>query len=546
MLFHGCINTTLFQIIKSKQLAMSAEASSTKNSVELSTDKVSIRPGVSILSILQHIEYDPWYAIAEFVDNAIDSYQKHRGNLVEVEGSSYVLEVKVEFDDIDKRIVVRDNAAGIHQSDYARAFRAAEIPPDNSGLSEFGMGMKSAACWFSNLWSVRSKALGEPMEKTVSFDLNRIFYDNLEELDIVAKPAKPDSHYTVIELTNINKMPIKKTKGKIKDHLASIYRDFIRKGTMKLFVDNHLVEYTEPTILTAPFPYDSQTEPIVWRKPIDFEIDKGKLFVKGFVALRGTMSNSETGFALFRRGRVIEGSGDQGFKPKEIMGETGSPEYKRIFGELHLEGFDVNFTKKGIKWDENMDIFLDLLKYELSQPSFPLLKQARDYRVKPTKADMIKAAETVLSSTVNEFQKNAQPAIESIREDVNIAPSDHGGLTKTDQVAHRQFEMDFNNMKWLVEIELCYDEDIVDWLELGSHLLKNKLTNKNVRQVGIRMNMNHPFLLHFAGTDKSKLEPILRIAATIGLAEEAAREAGVTMAGTIRRNINKLLSAVSN
>ena len=36
----------------------------------------------------------------------------------------------------------------------------AAIPPDRSGLSEFGMGMKSAACWFAPRWSVRTKALG--------------------------------------------------------------------------------------------------------------------------------------------------------------------------------------------------------------------------------------------------------------------------------------------------------------------------------------------------------------------------------------------------
>ena len=40
-------------------------------------DKVSIRPGISILSILKHIQYDPWFALAEFVDNAIDSYLKN-------------------------------------------------------------------------------------------------------------------------------------------------------------------------------------------------------------------------------------------------------------------------------------------------------------------------------------------------------------------------------------------------------------------------------------------------------------------------------------
>ncbi|MFZ6644054.1 hypothetical protein ACO0LL_30380, partial [Undibacterium sp. TC4M20W] len=34
----------------------------------------------------------------------------------------------------------------------------------------------------------------------------------------------------------------------------------------------------------------------------------------------------------------------------------------RIFGELHIEGFDVSHTKDGFRWEEYEDEFLDLLK----------------------------------------------------------------------------------------------------------------------------------------------------------------------------------------
>ena len=506
---------------------------------------VSIRPGVSILSILKHIEYDPWFALAEFVDNAIDSYTKYEKQLKKVEGEDLQLEVRIELNDIDKKITIRDNAAGIHHGDYSRAFRAAEIPPDNSGLSEFGIGKKSAACWFSDNWNVRSTALGENVEKTVSFDLNKIFYDKIEELEVKSKDQKENIHYTIVELNEINKMPIKKTKGKIKEHLASIYRHFTRNGTLKLFLDNELLIFKDPIILTAPFPHDSKSLPIYWRKEIDFEIDKGKMFVKGFVGILEKMETGKNGFALFRRGRVIEGSGEDGFTPKEIMGQTGSPEWKRIFGELHLEGFNVTFTKKGIKWDENMDVFLDVLKSDLNHPDFPLLKQARNYTKNPTKSEMKQSAEAVVKATVEDMKKNVQPAIDQIRS-TPVSSNEINNLTKTDDVTNREFEIEFNDTNWLVSIELCYDEDITDFIEIGSHVLKNKTTNKTLRQVGVRMSLNHPFVIHFAGADKSKLEPILRIAAAIGLAEEAAREAGVKQAGTVRMNLNKLLTTLVN
>ena len=75
--------------------------------------------------------------------------------------------------------------------------------------------------------------------------------------------------------------------------------------------------------------------------------------------------------------------------------------------------------------------------------------------------------------------------------------------------------------------------------------MKSKSAAKTLRQVGVRMSLNHPFVIHFAGADKNKLEPILRIAAAIGLAEETAREVGVKQAGIVRMNLNKLLTSIS-
>jgi len=254
------------------------------------------------------------------------------------------------------------------------------------------------------------------------------------------------------------------------------------------------------------------------------------------------MSNTDSGFALFRRGRVVEGSADEGFKPKKIMGDVGSPEYKRIFGELHLEGFEVSFTKRGIKWDENMDVFLDALKDDLTHSSFPLIKQAREYRAKPTRDEIQKVSDAVVKNTVNDLEKT-EGTISQLR---TTPPEDENtDLSQTVDISTKDFEFDFLDTKWLVSIQLAYDKAINDWIEVGDHLITQHIEDKNIRQIGVRMSLSHPFVEHFAGTDKSRLEPILRIAAALGLAEVSAREAGVKQAATIRRNLNKLLSSIS-
>lgn len=191
--------------------------------------RINIRPEVSILSVLRHLNYKPWFALAEFVDNSIQSFLTNRQALQAIDGDRTQLRVDIVLEpDARGRIIIRDNAAGISETDYARAFKPAEVPPDRSGLSEFGMGLKSAACWLALHWSVRTSALGEALERTVSFDVADIVQNRIEELDIGTRPAGRAAHYTELILDGLHNTPQGRTIGKIKEHLASIYRVFLR------------------------------------------------------------------------------------------------------------------------------------------------------------------------------------------------------------------------------------------------------------------------------------------------------------------------------
>ncbi len=506
-------------------------------------EKVSIRPQVTVLSVLKFLEYETWFALAEFVDNAIDSFIKNENSIRAIEGSDFKLMVSIEINETENKITIRDNAAGINQIDYPRAFRAAEIPPDNSGLSEFGMGMKSAACWFADNWCVTSTALGETVEKKVRFEMQKIFSDKLEELEVESTFCNKSYHYTTIELFNVNRMPRRRGIGKVKDHLSSIYRDFIRKGILVLKVDGDELSYSEPKILNVPKYDDPKGEVILWKKSIDFPIEKG-LSVKGFVAIREKASTSEAGFALFRRGRVIEGSFDDGFRPDFIFGAPNSYRYQRVFGELHLEGFDVNFTKKGIQWDENLDAFLRLLKDDISNKAFPLLQQAEQYRVRASEKEY-KSAQKALDETVADLEKNTSYAVTNmVNSAALVAEPDQPELRKTEKTLHREFEIRFNKENWKISIELSYDPSLKELIEVGDNFIKNKDEVGPTRQIGIRLSLTHPFMIEFVGTDTNKIEPILRIAAAFGLSEVIAKRAKIV--GDVRRNFNELISSLSN
>ena len=83
------------------------------------------------------------------------------------------------------------------------------------------------------------------------------------------------------------------------------------------------------------------------------------------------------------------------------------------------------------------------------------------------------------------------------------------------------------------------DPAIGDWVSVSDRPAAREVGQER-RCICVRLSLAHPFMDRFGGTDAASIEPLLRLAAAIGLAETAARDAGVPMAGTFRRNINEL------
>jgi len=515
---------------------------------QASTTTVNIRPEVSILSVFPHLNYRPWFALAEFVDNSIQSYMSSRNQLEKVEGNDFKLVVSIEFSPLENgKIIIRDNAGGIHTNDYQRAFKTAAIPADRSGLSEFGVGMKSAACWFAKYWSVRTNALGEELERFVELDVDKIVREAIEELESIEVPAQTNRHGTEITLRDLHSIPQGRTIGKIKEHLASIYRGFIHEGLLDLRFNDERLIYTQPPILNARYHRLEVGDPVHWRKDIELDFGSG-LRVYGFAALREIASTSAAGFALFRRGRLIQGSQDEGYRPEQIFKKSNSFTYQRLFGELHVEGFEVTHTKDGIKWAEHEEIFLEFLKQQLDDWPLPLLDQAEGYRARLKADDLTKGARSALDSTADAIQRNVPAVVDKqLRSPTSDNPPPKGLLTAT-LATERIIEFLVRGTKWRVTVQLTTDPNVSDWLSIADQPpMERDNDGTLVRQLGIRVSLLHPFMDRFSGPEPEKIEPILRIAAALALAEITAREGGVTKAGVIRLFVNDLLrNALSN
>lgn len=371
-------------------------------------EKIETRPEASILTVLQHLNYEPWFALAEYVDNSVQSFLSNKHQL----NNQDTLDVQISINRASKEILIVDNAAGINDEDLQRACQAASVPPDRSGLHEFGMGMKSASFWFAKKWSLITKSHKEDCIKTIEFDLDRIS-EGETQIDVQRLPSPTANHGTTIHLKDVVELCHGQTLGKIRKHLADIYRPMLLEKTLRLKIgpenEEQLLEARPHDNLFAP-PYKKarrveNKEDRLWSKDISIEMPCGKK-ASGRAGIFKTGS-SIAGISLYRRGRAVLGTGDTKWTPKEIYKFERSFVRQRLWVELNVDGFQVSHTKDGIKWaNEEEANFINALKEELEKEPLNLISQCEQYRARKDKpkaqseseADLTRAEEEAIQT----------------------------------------------------------------------------------------------------------------------------------------------------
>lgn len=500
--------------------------------------RIPIRPQVGVFSVFEAVDYKAWFALAEFVDNSIQSRIDgvHSGRL-EPNGG---LRIEIEVGGgADAFIRIKDNAGGIAADRFENAFEVGSPPPDASGLSVYGIGMKSAAAWFAHKFRLRTTCPGEETGRQVYFDFAAIVRQGIEELEIDDFATERDEHWTEVLLTEL-KHPIQSsTHAKVRDHLTSIYRNYIRDGLVVLSYRGEELKYEDPEVLTAPFFRDSASEPVTWRKDIAFDLSTGES-VRGFAAIRRTGKASGSGFSLYRRGRVITGLDDDPWRPTEIFGYGNSYRSQRLFGELHLTNVKVAYSKNGFVWQASQEELIDRLREALDADPLPLLKQAEGHRAREPENRQRQAAKNALSGTADAIGAAVQRELhERVTDDPQETASAIEMPEAQGEIEHRELEVTFAGQRWCLRIELVDDEG-ADWLVLGDSGAPGPDAS-TARRVGIRLNINTAFMRRFGGTDASDMEAILRLGGAIALAVIAAREQGVRYADYLLVHVNKLL-----
>lgn len=518
---------------------------------------INIRPTSGVYATYKRLSYQPWTAIAEFVDNSTQSYFDHREDLLALDGFSK-LRIDINYENAingNDVLTIIDSAFGMEWEEFERAIVLDKTPENTDGRNEFGMGLKTAACWFGRKWSVISTQLGSEYGYSASVDVDKLQRDKDEEIEADVFEAAPDEHYTIIRIERLNKkLTASRTIGKVKELLSSIYRQDLRNGEVIITYNGTELAHKDPAIYEEELG-DGSVEK--WHTNVNFSIihEGQELSVKGYIAIRIPASLRDAGFTLIRRGRVIVGGPEKNYRPNELFGDPNSYAYQRLFGELHMDNWPVTQAKDDFDW--HTDGLEEQFIEKLSEYSKPFKAKAEQIRVRQRVETNDVIRQTVeglqragviqeASSSPVESDSPPLPSGESNPPETEYAPPestnpeaqpvesavDTGLIISGPTTYEIPFEYMGSSYVFYVEFETA--SPLSPWVTLNS---------PNDGKYIIRVNMKHPFFKPFID-NKDFTVLMTKLVIAMVLSEVEAMKIsfdGRIEAGAIRNKMNKIL-----
>lgn len=309
-------------------------------------DNIEIKVGIEVILSYKRLSYSPWYALAEFVDNSTQAYFNNEAQLSsQLKKDGQRLTVEINYSKANNEITISDNSIGMSGEELRNALLIGVPPENDSGRSKYGLGLKTAACWFGNLWTIETKKLGETKAYKVTVDVNKIAKDKDFFLPTEEIASSEEIHYTKIQINDLNRQYHGKTLRKIKEYLSSLYRFDFENINLLLKWQGDDISWQG---FEGRFYVTQDGRP--YKKSLSFTIGDNKK-VTGWVGVLAKGSRKDAGFSIVQNNRVIRGW-PSAYKPPTIFGDDGTNDLvnQRLVGELYMDGFAVSHTKDSILW----------------------------------------------------------------------------------------------------------------------------------------------------------------------------------------------------
>ena len=326
--------------------------------------RINIRPDSSVYGTFRRISYRPWSAIAEFLDNSTQNYFEHREDIGRLTKRRPALVIDIIHDPRSKMLTIVDDANGMNWEELERAIQLNRPPANTAGRSEFGMGLKMAACWFGSRWKIVTKRLGESIEYDAQVDVNRLEIDKPDAIVVKPRMGLDESeHYTRIEIEDLHRTFRGRALSSIRENIASMYRRDIDSGEITIRWNGTPFEWERDPVFEETAPDGTRTR---WEKAIHFSVDGYSVDGKVWIRMPGEARRA--GMHLFRRDRLVVGGPGEGYKPTEIFGAPNTFHSQRLVGELNLDKWPVTQTKDAFDWAGELENgFVDELRKAVSE-----------------------------------------------------------------------------------------------------------------------------------------------------------------------------------
>ena len=262
---------------------------------------------------------------------------------------------------------------------------------------------------------------------------HKLLQNNETKINVSSEEEAEKDHYTKITIEDSLRMASKKYyQETVIPHLAETFIKFKDFLLIDVIYDNKNLPkkwhkgrgrqkdkpYFEPSeVLVCPV-CDSKGETIdkkniTWKRKIDLSY-KGHQVKVDFRIMKIGSYVKNPGIRLFRNRRVIAGTIVKPNLPETLIGTINKYGRQRLYGELDLSTFDVDFMKT--KFIDNLDPLYQKIKKELQEYKF--IDQVNNYRAKKDKQESKKETEPKIHKPEEESIIKRKPSGEESRKKI--------------------------------------------------------------------------------------------------------------------------------
>lgn len=421
--------------------------------------KEDVSVGSGIIVSYQRMPQKLERVFAEFIDNSTQSFYEHKDELYKVTKQT-VCKVWITWN--NSEIIIEDNAYGMNHDDFKRALRLNMPKQEYSekSRSQYGMGLKIAAAYLGDWYSIESSQLYS-IEKYFSIiDIDDWKTNNPTEIDNQISDTQPSRHFTKIVIKKLQKKLTTSVEKSLRKKLALIYSKDISTGDLELYLNNIPVVSIDPELRKN---IDTGSEYLCFFED-EFEFNDEMYSYSGWIGILKTASTDDAGFTLSQYGRGIK----LNYRPYDIFGKSNSFQYQRVVGEIQLDDkkWKVSFNKDEFIWDDGLEkAFVGSLKSNKDVKNITTI--AGNLRKDPPQVKPVIKPEDVEKNkkSINEkyegLKKVEKTQIKTFVPDKPVVV-----ITQEEKDKPNIIDITFESVRYSFDIQIKNDDHNMDWFNI--------------------------------------------------------------------------------